>query len=320
MEWGGLKSGSGQTHQEKIPEGFLASDEFVRLRPYKPYALVSLILVSVFLEVQVHYFTHVAVGFTHIFYIPIIVAGLWYYERAATLIGLFFAVLHLSVSVLVGDNLIDAFIRGYMFCLVGFVVGFMAHSNARYQEELERRTRKLEEQYRKLGLLSSVTRHDILNQLTVLMGYHELIDEELVGESLPKTYLQRARDAAKTIQQQVLFTRDYQNIGVNSPVWQNLSDVVGRAAAAVGTGTVALKVDVDDAEIFGDPLMEKVFSALIDNSQRHGERVTKISITFLKQGNKGIIVYQDDGVGIDPVYHDHLFEAGVGRNTGFGLF
>lgn len=304
-----------QLWSDNVPPGH----EFEQLDRYKPYALIALIFVSLFLEIQVHFITHIAFGYTHIFYIPIIVAGLWYYERAV-LVGLFFAVLHFWIAVAIGDNLLDPFIRGYMFCLVGFVVGFISHMNARYQAELERRSQKIEEQYRKLGLLSSVTRHDILNQLTVLLGYHELIDEELVGDSLPKTYNRHAMEAARTIQQQVLFTRDYQNIGVTSPTWQPLQDLVRKSSGTVDFGRIVLDIRVGDVEVFGDPLLEKVFSALLDNSRRHGGNVTRITITFLEKPDGGIIMYEDDGVGIDPLYRDRLFEAGVGRNTGFGLF
>ena len=69
---------------------------------------------------------------------------------------------------------------------------------------------------RKLNLLNNVTRHDILNQLTALIGYLEISREDIQDPRV-LTYVTKEEQAANAIRNQILFTRDYQNIGVYSP-------------------------------------------------------------------------------------------------------
>ena len=79
-------------------------------------------------------------------------------------------------------------------------------------------------------------------------------------------------------------------------------------------------IDLKNVEIYADPLLEKVFYNLIDNSIRYGLTLTTISIYF-KQSADGItLVFEDDGVGIPASEKEHIFERGVGKNTGLGLF
>jgi signal transduction histidine kinase len=290
-----------------------------RLRKYKPYALALSIAICLGLEYEIHYVLRISVAYTHMFYIPIIIAGIWYTGRAI-LLAVFLGAIHVAVEAWIGGNLVDAFIRAYMFCFIAFVVGYISSRNLQYQWEIELRSQKLEDQYRKLALLSSITRHDILNQLTVLMGYHELIGEDITNNQ-DKGYIQKAKDAASTIQQQVLFTRDYQNIGVHHASWQRPAVLIIRAVEIIRPLRVTIDCRITrDLEIYADPLLDKVFSNLIDNSVRHGENLSWIGIIFEERDGEGWISYIDDGGGIDPLFRKRLFEPGYGKNTGFGLF
>jgi light-regulated signal transduction histidine kinase (bacteriophytochrome) len=77
----------------------------------------------------------------------------------------------------------------------------------------------------KLNLLSSVTRHDILNKLTAVLGYLELARESAsLGDV--RNLVEMAGRAAVTMRRQIDFTRQYQDVGVRSPVWQDLRDVI----------------------------------------------------------------------------------------------
>ena len=70
----------------------------------------------------------------------------------------------------------------------------------------------------KLGMLNSITRHDILNQMQVLTGYLALFKlREKDPESI--TYLEKISRAATNVQQQIAFTKDYQDIGSQAPIW-----------------------------------------------------------------------------------------------------
>ena len=76
-----------------------------------------------------------------------------------------------------------------------------------------------------------------------------------------------------------------------------------------------------DLEIFADPLFEKVFYNLMDNSLKYGgEQLHAIRISSQEEDDNLIITYEDDGVGIAEADRAHLFERGFGKHSGFGLF
>jgi len=172
---------------------------------------------------------------------------------------------------------------------------------------------------RKLNLLNNVTRHDILNQLTALIGYLELSRDEIQDPGL-LTYVTKEEQAANAIRHQILFTRDYQNIGVQSPLWHNVAETVSLAMATLDIHQVKITVNLASVEVYADPLLEKVFYNLIENSLRHGERVTEIEITSEPVSDGIDIIIKDNGAGIPNDAKERIFRREYFKNTGFGLF
>ncbi|MDD1669463.1 MAG: PAS domain-containing sensor histidine kinase, partial [Methanomicrobiales archaeon] len=171
---------------------------------------------------------------------------------------------------------------------------------------------------RKLHLLSSVTRHDMLNQLMAIVGYQELaLASDNVADM--KQLVDMAGKAAVTMRRQIEFTRQYQDIGVYSPVWQDLRDVIARASSGISTRNVKILLETDPVRIFADPLLERVFSNLIENAINHGEKVTMIRFTTRRTDTGLTILCEDDGVGIPVPEKERIFSPGFGRNSGYGL-
>jgi signal transduction histidine kinase len=177
------------------------------------------------------------------------------------------------------------------------------------------------ESNKKLNLLSSITRHDILNHLAGVKGFTDLLDKKTPeGNPELKHYVKLIRQAADNIQDQITFTRDYQNIGVKSPIWQNVLSVVNSARARAQLRDVKISIYLDNFDIYADPMLEKIFFNLMDNAIRHGENVTKIDVTFEKNSDGGTLIFSDNGIGVSEKYKKKIFEHGFGTNTGLGLF
>ena len=173
---------------------------------------------------------------------------------------------------------------------------------------------------RKLNLLSSITRHDIINQLMVLKGYLELIKLKTDNPEL-LDYIGRCDHATRNIDRQITFTRNYQDLGVKAPSWQNIRSTIIEAKGALPLGNVTIDMDRHDLEVFADPLFEKVFCNLIDNSLKYGgDQLRIIRISAQERDNCLVITYDDDGVGIADADKARIFERGFGNHTGFGLF
>jgi PAS domain S-box-containing protein len=171
----------------------------------------------------------------------------------------------------------------------------------------------------KLNLLSSVTRHDVFNQLTILMGFLEMV-RTIEKNPVALGYIHKAETSAETIRRQIAFSRDYQEIGAHTPQWQNIGEIFRKAAESVDLSGITVSYPPDTVEVYADPLFEKVFFNLIDNSLRHGGSVSWIGMKLAE--SKGIldIIYEDNGQGVPDAEKEKIFMRGYGKNTGYGLF
>ncbi len=173
---------------------------------------------------------------------------------------------------------------------------------------------------KKLGLLSSITHHDILNQVTAARLYYDMLEDPSFGGEEREHAHAMIRAAIHNIQDIVEFANTYEKIGVQEPRWQRVGYAALQAAGAFGGNGTAIRVDAGNLEIFADSLLEKVFFNLFDNALRHGDAVSEIQVTFSNGGKDAIILVEDDGPGIPAAQKENIFKQGVGRNTGKGLF
>jgi len=299
-----------------------------------PYAFALLIIAGLFLEIIVHYYFQIAVVYTHFYYLIIVIAGLWY-GRKAIWIALFFGGLHIVVTyITMGVISSDELLRAFMFVVVAFVVGTIVEQMNYYRTQLENQYSELidiniqlelsqkafETANKKLHLLSSITRHDIRNQLTAIIGYIDL-SKMTVKDPEILVFLKREEVAAQTIQRQIEFAKNYEEIGVQASQWWNVPVRIHALKSLVSQKEIEFSVSLDELAVYADPLLEKVFENLIDNSLRHGERVRHILFSYrTNDQNELVIVYEDDGIGVPESDKERIFEMGFGKNTGLGLF
>jgi len=172
---------------------------------------------------------------------------------------------------------------------------------------------------KKLTILNSITRHDIINKLTALGAYLSLTKDS-TSDPAAAEFLAECEKIVQSINEHVEFMKDYQEIGINAPLWQDLGEVVQKVTGSCANTGITVTPLEGDVELFADPLFEKVIYNLLDNAIRHGERVTKISFSAHKTKAGLTIVYEDNGAGISYEDKKHLFTKGFGKNTGLGLF
>jgi PAS domain S-box-containing protein len=186
------------------------------------------------------------------------------------------------------------------------VVSLMDITNKTREEEA------LQKANTKLNSFNFITRHEILNHLTVVKGYIELSREQIRDPPLRLTpflltFLDKELAAANAIQNLITFTRDYQNIGIQPPVWYNLSKTIKLAAARVRLGSIILSVATDGVEIYADSVVEKVFFHLIDNAIRFGGKTRTIRFFCEESFEELLVICEDDGIGIPPDAKEKIF-------------
>jgi PAS domain S-box-containing protein len=184
------------------------------------------------------------------------------------------------------------------------------------QQILNQSHSALREANRQLNLLSSITRHDILNKITVLNGFLSIIREETKDPGIIE-YLDILESTTGTIQSQIAFTRIYQDLGTQEPQWIPVTSLISSINVPE---IIQFSSDIDQIEIYADPICGKVFENLLDNTIRHGQHVTKVQISAHQAPEGLYIIWEDDGIGIAATEKERIFERGYGKNTGFGLF
>jgi PAS domain S-box-containing protein len=169
---------------------------------------------------------------------------------------------------------------------------------------------------RQLSLLTGITRHDILNKVNAMSGYLELAKMTQMDPKMLE-YIGRLETITQSIGDHIEFTRIYQDLGSTRPRWQNLAGVISRSPVPEG---LHLQADVGDISIFADPIFEKIFSNLTDNTVRHGKTATRVRVSCCEEKGGLTIRWEDDGTGIPAGEKEKIFRQGYGKNTGLGLF
>jgi PAS domain S-box-containing protein len=169
---------------------------------------------------------------------------------------------------------------------------------------------------RQLNLLGSVTRHDALNKITGTLGVLRLASDKCTEDGA-KELVKKAEASVVSLRSLIEFTRVYQDLGSQEPLWEDLDAIMPRSQIPP---SVAFSCNVAGISVYADALFAKVFSNLADNSLRHGGKVTEIRAFSQKEGNDLTVIWEDNGIGIPAAEKELIFRRRYGKNTGFGLF
>ena len=198
----------------------------------------------------------------------------------------------------------------------------LAKLNEELTNEVAERTRyseALELANKKLRFLGHLTRHDIKNQLTVMRGWLSMARDESKGKDRAEM-MSKTEKAAHTIDALLDFTGEYEKVGLTEPVWLEVPRLFIEGVMGLDTQRLTVSLGLDGLEILGDPMFSKVFRNLADNTLRHGRKATRISVSHEVRPDGLVIVYEDDGIGIENGARTKLFQKGYGKNTGLGLY
>jgi PAS domain S-box-containing protein len=209
-------------------------------------------------------------------------------------------------------------IRTCRFSSGVIMMGGRPHILSTVEDITERKSAEeaLRQANRQLNLLTGITRHDILNKISVILGYLKVARKNCEDPAMFE-YLGKMESATTAIRSQIEFTRVYQDLGTRKPRWIDLDTVMPRLQVPV---SIKLNAEVNGISVFADPMLERVFFNLLDNSIRHGEHVTAIRVSSHPSGEDQVVVWEDDGIGIAADEKERIFERGFGKNTGLGMF
>lgn len=167
----------------------------------------------------------------------------------------------------------------------------------------------------KLNVLSQLTRKELTSQIFILKGYLELAKKQAVGQDPVFQSIIKVEQATGSLNDITEFTRDYQDMGMKPPIWQNVKLTFLFGLSHVSVGEIRHTVETENLEIFADPLLEKACQGLYENSLEHGGHVTWIRVWHTITPAGATIYFEDDGVGIPADRKEKIFLRGQGLHA-----
>ena len=172
----------------------------------------------------------------------------------------------------------------------------------------------------KMDLVYSITRHEILDQLSRIMSSMERAQLKQSKEDF-QSFMDKTLGSVESIKNQISYMRGLQDLGIISPTWQNLDKSVDEALNLITTGNVKIMRDTGAFEIYADPLLPRILVSLLENSLRHGgPRLSLIKITSQESGGSLHLIVEDNGAGVRLEKKSLIFDPGYGEGTGLSLF
>jgi signal transduction histidine kinase len=168
----------------------------------------------------------------------------------------------------------------------------------------------------RLNLMSSIIRHDLHNQILIASGNLTIAQED------PATTAAGIRDAMVALnrmEDMLRFSRHYQDIGIESPRWFNPRELWSQSVLSSSANHVNIYCSIPACLIQADPMVVRVLPNLIDNSLRHGGKVSAISLHGVCEGQGLQLTYSDDGVGLAEKERNSIFDIKYRGRHGHGL-
>jgi signal transduction histidine kinase len=223
--------------------------------------------------------------------------------------------------------------------LSSFVLSAFIESHAR-KEELSRLylSEQLANQSKTAFL--NMAAHELRTPITVLNGYLSMLADGSLGPEGGKRVVEilsgKTRELRTMVEQLLEAARAETTPGPHAPSLVDLRDVVrqavdrGRPRAELLNGEIELALGAREVPVEADPAqLARVFDNLINNALTYTTRRPRLSISIATEGERAIVRFVDNGVGVPGSDWDRVFERFHRGNepefrtvpgTGLGLY
>lgn len=190
--------------------------------------------------------------------------------------------------------------------------------------------RTIERQRDNLEVLNKVVRHDIRNDLQLVLAYGETlrpyVDED--GEEYVEQVLEAARNAVEITETARDVTAimlqedaDCHRVGLRSILEREVDDVRASNEQAV----VTVDGELPAATVLADDMLESVFRNLLTNAIQHNDKeVPEVTVSATTADGRVRVRIADNGPGIRDDQKELIFEEGEkgldSEGTGLGLY
>ncbi len=178
--------------------------------------------------------------------------------------------------------------------------------------DIKRRELEFQKTSELLLLATKIMRHDVVNALTAVRGYLEIIEEKCVE------CVKIANKAIRELDNAVKILKQTKYLPKPELKPYRLREVIEE----VGTRFRANIAIQGDCVVLADDNLFSIFDNLIRNSLDHG-KAESISIKIETEGEFCNVLFSDNGIGIAKEIRERIFEDGFTtspKHSGIGLF
>jgi PAS domain S-box-containing protein len=200
---------------------------------------------------------------------------------------------------------------------VGMIPGTMKSVASLHDiTDLKQAEEALQRSNRKLVYLSQLTKTELANRVFILHGFLDLASHAVEGNERVRGLFARSLDAVGEMNAVLALARNYGDLGVNPALWQDVRLAFLLGISHLPMEGIRVEVETGDLEVYADPLLERAFQGLVNNSLVHGGSVTTVRLAAYPDDHGIMIVYEDDGDGIPTEEKETIFSLDVREGEG----
>lgn len=201
---------------------------------------------------------------------------------------------------------------------------------ARDVTELKEYESQLEAQRDNLELVNTVVRHDIRNDLQLVLAYAETAQSHVDPDG--ERYIQQVLESAREAVEITEVARDVTEAMLQStaelhpkPLRPVLTGVVDAAQSSNENAVVTIDGPLPDVHVRADDMLESVFRNLLKNAINHNDKtVPEVTVDTAREGDRAVVRVADNGPGISADRRRAIFQEGEmgldSQGTGLGLY
>ena len=204
------------------------------------------------------------------------------------------------------------------------LIGITTWTTEYYSMKVEESNRTIEARRRELEIYTSLLRHDLANDIQMILGGLELSQMTLDEPKKQSSFIESTLAAAERMKSLIHIFSVSEDELDNDLV--SVLEVICRRAEIAFKGmkvNLDIKKAVRGQKIFYGKLTALAFENLLRNTAQHAGETPTIQITISQSNDHLDIMFEDDGPGVSEEIREQLFGKGVttgSKGRGLGLY
>jgi signal transduction histidine kinase len=175
----------------------------------------------------------------------------------------------------------------------------------------------------KLNVVGKLTRHDVRNKLMAIKTNAYILKKQIGDNTETAKCIAEIDHSVELAESLLEFSRIYEQIGTEQLKSMNVEECFNEAVSLFPSlQNIKVINECHGLIVTADSLLRQLFYNLIDNTLKHGEKVSQVRLHYIREEMGAKLFYTDNGIGISATNKTKLFSEGftTGKGTGHGLY